>query len=210
VVPQGARFGFPFVKYLTLWPVLVEHAAVVAPKAAENMILGTGITPGTEVPFFNVSFSDLAFTLLVQGTFILAMIVMIWRKWKRAESHLLSKAWGVLIFAWIHLLIIGNALPMAEDGDLFPSQNLRRTEAAEKVMRELDRREINLPETDPTLYESAFIIFVFAVNLMLVIMLLTIMMSIAKSAACGALRNLGNEMHLGMRMSHLRFPSWCC
>jgi hypothetical protein len=177
VVPQGARFGFPFVKYLTLWPVLVEHAAVVAPKAAENMILGTGITPGTEVPFFNVSFSDLAFTLLVQGTFILAMIVMIWRKWKRAESHLLSKAWGVLIFAWIHLLIIGNALPMAEDGDLFPSQNLRRTEAAEKVMRELDRREINLPETDPTLYESAFIIFVFAVNLMLVIMLLTIMMT---------------------------------
>ena len=177
LVPQGARFGFPFVKYLTLWPVLVENAAVMAPKSVEAMTLATGMVAGSEVPFFKLSFSDLAFTLIVQGSFILTMIVMVWRKWKRAESHLLSKIWGVVIFAWIHLLIIGNALPMAEDGDLFPSKNFQRTKIVANIESEMERRHIHIPDADPHVAEAGGITFVFAVNLLLVIMLLVIMMT---------------------------------
>ena len=177
VVPQGARFGFPFVKYLTLWPVLVEHAQEIAPKSAEELVFATGMTPGSEVPFFNLLFSDLAFTLLVQGFFILAMVLMVWRKWCRAESHLLSKFWGLLVFVWIQVLIIGNAVPMAEDGDLFPSQNLQRTEGAGRILREMERRHIEFPKNDPHLMEGATITFVFSINLLLVIALLVIMMT---------------------------------
>ena len=177
LVPQGARLGFPFVKYLTLWPVLVEHAQEIAPKSASDLISATGMMPGTQVPFFNLLFSDLAFTMLVQGFFIIVMTLMVWRKWSRAESHLLSKFWGLLVFVWIQTLIIGNAVPMAEDGDLFPSQNLQRTLVGGKLIRELDRRNIDLAQTDPHLLEGAVITFVFALNLLLVAILLIIMMT---------------------------------
>ncbi len=177
LVPQGARFGFPFVKYLTLWPVLIEHAVVMAPKSAEVMMLSTGMIAGTEVPFFNVSFSDLTFTLMVQGSFIVTMLVMVWRKWKRVESHLLSKAWGLFIFGWIQLLIVGNAVPMAEDGDLFPTQNFQRTQFSAKLQMEMERRHVSIPKADPQVWEGSFITLVFAINLLLVIMLLVIMMT---------------------------------
>ena len=202
VVPQGARFGFPFVKYLTLWPVLVEHAEEIAPKSAEELVFATGMTPGSEVPFFNLLFSDLAFTLLVQGFFILAMVLMVWRKWRRVESHLLSKFWGLLVFVWIQVLIIGNAVPMAEDGDLFPSQNLQRTQVAGRFLREMGRRHIEIPKNDPHLMEGATITFVFAINLLLVIGLLVIMMTPnADNQVRGLRRALRNRQGTAPRLS---------
>ena len=202
VVPQGARFGFPFVKYLTLWPVLVEHAQEIAPKSAQDLIFATGMTPGSEVPFFNFLFSDLIFTLLVQGFFILAMVLMVWRKWCRAESHLLSKIWGLLVFVWIQVLIIGNAVPMAEDGDLFPSQNLQRTQVAGKFMQEMERRLIEILNNNPHLMEGAAITFVFAINLLLVIALLVIMMTPnADNQVRGLRRALRNRRGTAPRLS---------
>jgi hypothetical protein len=197
LVPQGARFGFPFVKYLTLWPVLIEHAVVMAPKSAEMMMLSTGMIAGTEVPFFNVSFSDLTFTLMVQGSFIVTMLVMVWRKWKRAESHLLSKFWGLVVFGWIHLLIVGNAVPMAEDGDLFPSQNFQRTQLSAKIQMEMERRHVAIPKADPHVWEGSFITLVFAINLMLVIMLLVIMMTPTADNQVQGLRRAGKRGRMG-------------
>jgi len=57
---------------------------------------------------------------------ILTFIVMLCRKWRRAEAHLLGKPWAAGFFIWIQILLLGNALPLIEPGDLFPSHGFYR------------------------------------------------------------------------------------
>jgi hypothetical protein len=49
---------------------------------------------------------------------------MLWRKWRRSESHLLGKVWATGFFIWIQIVLLGNALPLIDPGDLFPSRGL--------------------------------------------------------------------------------------
>lgn len=137
VVPWGARIGFPFVRFLTVWPVLAHEISAVQPQLAPGVSLASGgDATKTGVPFFGMTFSELAFTLMVQGTFVLTMLVMVWRKWKRPESHLLSKIWGLGLFLWINALVVGSALPMAESGDLFPSRTVRQNAKLRNELRQ--------------------------------------------------------------------------
>ncbi len=180
LVPQGARLGFPFVRYLTLWPVLVEHSSQMAPVHSSILTLSTGIEASSIVPFFHFKMPDLLFTFMVQGSFILSMLVMVWRKWKKSESHLLSRVWGVGIFLWINVLLIGNALPLAKDGSLFPSQGLSRgiEKAAQDAAAFGLRRAPKFPAMPaPHVAEAAGMSCVFALNLLLLIIMLIIMMT---------------------------------
>jgi hypothetical protein len=76
------------------------------------------------VKFFNLNFSEVVFTLFSQGGLILTFIIMLCRKWRRVESHLLGKLWAVGLFIWIQILLLGNAIPLIEPGLLFPSRNI--------------------------------------------------------------------------------------
>lgn len=51
---------------------------------------------------------------------------MLCRKWRRAEAHLLGKLWAAGFFIWVQILLLGNALPLIDPGDLFPSRGFRR------------------------------------------------------------------------------------
>jgi len=125
VIPQMARFGLVFFKYLTIRPVFEESLAGILPasagavaKAAERLL--------PTVKFFNLDFSEAVFTVFSQGGLILTFIVMLCRKWRRAEAHLLGKPWAAGFFIWIQILLLGNALPLIEPGDLFPSHGFYR------------------------------------------------------------------------------------
>lgn len=78
------------------------------------------------VKFFNLDFSELVFTLFSQSSLILTFLIMLARRWKRAESHLLGKIWATVFFIWIQILLLGNALPLVESGNLFPSRGFAR------------------------------------------------------------------------------------
>ncbi len=132
VIPQVSRFGLVFFKYFTLSPVFQESFANLMPetagralRAARAMTQG-GVPLATEVRFFGLHFSEWVFTLFTQGALILTFIVMLWRRWRRAESHLLGKIWAVGLFAWTQILLLGNALPLIEPGLLFPSREIGR------------------------------------------------------------------------------------
>ena len=105
VIPQMAKFGLVFFKYLTITPVFQE------------------CLPGL-LKFFNLDFSEALFTGFSQGGLILTFVIMLCRKWRRAESHLLGKLWATGFFMWIQLLLLGNALPLIEPGTLFPTRGL--------------------------------------------------------------------------------------
>jgi hypothetical protein len=125
VIPQMAKFGLVFFKYLTLTPVFEECLPSLLPESAGAVVrAGQRLMPS--VKFFNLNFSEAVFTLFSQGGLILTFIVMLCRKWKRHESHLLGKLWAVGLFIWIQILLLGNALPLIEPGNLFPSRGFSR------------------------------------------------------------------------------------
>jgi hypothetical protein len=125
VVPQMARFGLVFFKYLTISPVFQESlpdllpASIGAAGKAVRQLFPT-------VRFFNLDFSEVVFTLFSQGGLILTFVIMLCRRWHRAESHLLGKLWATGLFIWIQILLLGNALPLIEPGDLFPTREFTR------------------------------------------------------------------------------------
>jgi len=123
VIPQMAKFGLVFFKYLTVTPVFQETLPGLLPKeAGAAMKAWQQLAP--TVKFFNLNFSEAVFTVFSQGGLILTFVVMLCRKWRQAESHLLGKLWATGFFIWIQVLLLGNALPLIEPGTLFPTRAL--------------------------------------------------------------------------------------
>lgn len=125
VIPQMAKFGLVFFKYLTIQPVFEESLPGILPETAGAVVeLGQRLVP--TVKFFGLDFSETVFTLFSQGGLILTFVVMLCRKWRKHESHLLGKVWASGFFIWIQILLLGNALPLIDPGKLFPSRAFSR------------------------------------------------------------------------------------
>jgi hypothetical protein len=125
VIPQIARFGLVFFKYLTIAPVFEEALPGLLPKTA-GAIVATGQRLAPEVKFFGLAFPEVVFTIFCQGGLILIFLVMLCRRWRRTESLLLGKIGATSFFIWVQLLLLGNALPLIEPGNLFPSRYVAR------------------------------------------------------------------------------------
>ncbi len=125
VIPQAAKFGLVFFKYLTITPVYMENLPKLLPETA-GTALKTIQNLAPTVKFFNLDFSEAVFTWFSQGGLILTFIVMLCRKWRRTEAHLLGKPWAAGFFVWVQFLFLGNALPLIAPGNLFPSRAFSR------------------------------------------------------------------------------------
>jgi hypothetical protein len=125
VIPQAAKFGLVYFKYLTITPVFEESLRYLTSRNIGAAIETVqAMLPSAK--FFGLSFPQYVFTLLSQGVLILVMVTMLWRRWRRKESHLLGKLGAVGLFGWIQLVFIGNALPLIDTGELFPSHAFRQ------------------------------------------------------------------------------------
>lgn len=125
VVPQMAKFGLVFFKYLTIGPVFEEALPDLLPRTA-GAVVRTGQRLAPTVKFFNLDFSEAVFTVFSQAALIVTFAVMLRRRWRRAESLLLGKPWAAGFFIWIQVLLLGNALPLIDPGNLFPSRAFAR------------------------------------------------------------------------------------
>jgi hypothetical protein len=125
VIPQMANFGLVFFKYLTVTPVFRESLPGLLPVDA-GALVRAGQTLAPTVKFFGLDFSEAVFTAFSQGGLILTFVVMLCRKWRSVAAHLLEKTWAAGFFIWIQILLLGNALPLIDPGDLFPSRGFSR------------------------------------------------------------------------------------
>lgn len=125
IVPQLAKFGLVFFKYFTLGPVFSECLPGLLPRDAAAAV-STVQRLAPVVKFFGLDFSELVFTLFTQGSLILTFVVMLGRRWQRAEAHLMGKIWAVGLFVWAQIMLLGNALPLIDPGNLFPSREFGR------------------------------------------------------------------------------------
>jgi len=125
VVPQMAKFGLVFFKYLTITPVFEESLPGLLPRSSGELVrILQQLVPTAK--FFNLDFSETVFTLFSQSGLILTFAIMLCRKWRRSESHLLGKLWATGLFIWIQIFLLGNALPLIEPGNLFVSRGFMR------------------------------------------------------------------------------------
>ena len=125
VIPQLSKFGLVFFKYLTVQPVVMEIAPVVLPRDI-GAVMETARRFAPTAKFFNLEFPELVFTIFSQAGLVITFAIMLCRKWRRAESHLLGKLWATGFFIWIQVLLLGNALPLIDPGTLFPSREMRK------------------------------------------------------------------------------------
>ena len=125
VIPYLSKFGLVFFKYLTIRPVFEELLPGMLPRDAAAVVeAGQRLVP--TVKFFGLDFSEMVFTVFSQGGLVITFTMMLCRKWRRHESHLLGKVWATGFFIWIQMLLLGNALPLIDPGTLFPSREFTR------------------------------------------------------------------------------------
>ncbi|GAA5481325.1 hypothetical protein [Haloferula sargassicola] len=125
IIPQLAKLGLVTFRYMTIWPVLEESLPSLLPQVPASMVKATQRLLPT-VKFFNLDFSEAWFTVFSQFGLMLTFLRMLCRRWGRAESHLLGKAWATGFFVWIQVLLLGTALPEIEPGNIFPSRGVSR------------------------------------------------------------------------------------
>lgn len=123
VVPQAAKFGLVILKYFTINPVIDEALPSLIPRQfGKSLELGRSLM--SDAKFFGFEFSHASFTFLAQSGLILTFFVMLCRRWRQAESHLMNKLWALGFFAWFQVLLLGNAQGLIESGKLFPTNQL--------------------------------------------------------------------------------------
>lgn len=125
VVPMMARFGLVFFKYLTVRPVLDETLPAILPRSS-GAVIETVQRIAPEVKFFDLNLPEAAFIVFCQGGLILTFLIMLCRRWKKQESLLMGKIWATGFFIWIQTLLLGNALPLIDPGNLFPSRGFSK------------------------------------------------------------------------------------
>jgi hypothetical protein len=124
VIPQLAKFGLVFFKYLTLTPVAYESLPDLLPeRSGAALRIGQNFFPTPR--FFNLGLPEVVFTTVSQAGLIGLFVVMLCRKWRQEEAHLLSQFWAVGTFIAVQVVLLGHALPLIDPGDLFPSRNFR-------------------------------------------------------------------------------------
>lgn len=159
VIPQAAKFGLVYFKYLTIWPVVDENIANLMPREMGGMMrFAKSFEP--DVRFFGLSFSEATFTLFSQSVLILTFVVMLWRRWRQPDSHLLGKAWAFGLFVWMQLMLLGNALPLIEPGLLFP-------------FRQFNRRLTPNANWEPEIFEAIAMIALYGMVTLLLLVVLT-------------------------------------
>lgn len=124
IIPQLSRIGLVYFKYLTIMPVVEEILPQVTSRDV-GAALETIRRLAPTAKFFNLDFSELVFTLFTQSGLILTFAIMLRRRWRRSESHLLGKLWATGFFIWIQVQLLGNALPLIDSGKVFPSYATR-------------------------------------------------------------------------------------
>lgn len=125
VIPQAAKFGLVYFKYVTIMPV-VEECFPYLLERNTGALVETYQRLVPPARFFGLNFPQGVFILFSQGVLIVVMVTILWRRWWRAESHLLGKIGAVGLFGWIQLVLLGNSLPLIDTGELFPSQEFNR------------------------------------------------------------------------------------
>jgi hypothetical protein len=78
------------------------------------------------VRFFHWEFALTGYQWVVMSLLLAILLVVVRRRWQRADAHLLSKPMAIVFFAGVILMSLGEISPRLQDGSLFEFQNPMR------------------------------------------------------------------------------------
>ncbi|HWB05078.1 MAG TPA: hypothetical protein VG796_18755 [Verrucomicrobiales bacterium] len=162
LVPQLANLGLVYFEYLTIWPVLTENMHAFMPKAAGEAIrVANMFLPDDR--FFNLGFPKVVFTVFSQLVLCVTYILMLWRRWRRSESHLMGKAWATGLFIWGQIVLLGCSIPLIEHGLLFMTR---------RINMRFSLRRLSQEGWSPDLSEAMLMVSIFGTVSLLALFLL--------------------------------------
>jgi hypothetical protein len=167
VVPQLANMGLVYFEYLTIWPVLTENMHGFMPETVDA-VMRAAKTSLPEVGFFNLGFPEAVFTIFSQLVLSLTFVVMLWRRWRKVESHLLGKVWATGFFAWIQIVLLGCSQPLIGSGLLFVSR---------RIGGRFNFRAWNREGWSPELSEAIFMVSVYGTITLLTMIILALLIA---------------------------------
>jgi hypothetical protein len=118
VLPNLANFGFIIFSHLTIRPVIMANFLDLTPQWRGMWGNVPQSISSPSVLFFGLNVSHLAFSLIVQGSLILTFIIILVRRWRDEQAHLLGKCYAVGFLIWIQVILLGNVLPLLGRGSV--------------------------------------------------------------------------------------------
>ncbi|MGB0768345.1 MAG: hypothetical protein ACPGYV_11620 [Phycisphaeraceae bacterium] len=120
-LPQASKFGFTFFEYLTARPIFYgmvnQH---LLPDGISGIVQGALQDPRySSVAFFGLTFTPLVFSLLVQGFVMVALYVMIHRKWRDESTLSFSKTFAIGFYAVVQIFLVGSVYPFLTNDEMF-------------------------------------------------------------------------------------------
>ena len=134
-LPRLAEFGFAMFSHLAIWPVVGANLADLIPSVRGPFSGWSRQIGAPDVPFWGWRMSHLVFALIVQGSLILTFMVMLARRWRDEQAHLLGKGYAVGWLLWVQAILLGNVLPLLDRGRILKGIIGTRTD----IVRELSR-----------------------------------------------------------------------
>jgi hypothetical protein len=111
IVPIFARLGAGPLGHLGVESAITaELRPLFERHAAES--------PAT-VQFFQWDLSLTGYQWVVMSVLLSFLLLILWRRWKRADAHLFSKPLALAFFAWIVVMSLGELNPLIQNGTLF-------------------------------------------------------------------------------------------
>ena len=109
IVPLFARFGLGPLGHLGVETAIMQE---LLPLKLKHSLL-------EPVRFFDYTVTLTGYQWVVMSVLIAFLLQILRRRWKRADSHLLSKPLTVAFSAWIIVMSLGELFPLLRDGTLF-------------------------------------------------------------------------------------------
>jgi len=118
LLPQLSRLGYVIFLYLTVRPVFMESLGVLFDRTER----GEMPIPATE-PFFQAEIPLVWFTLLMQGFLFSVFLLVVYRRVRNQEEHLLGKFSAIPVFGGFVTILLGTILPGIPNESIFPSMS---------------------------------------------------------------------------------------
>lgn len=122
VLPQLSNFGYIVFEHLTVRPVFREQLSI---PLRQSFAPNLPRDEKTEVAFYGLELPQFVFSLTIQGALILVFLSMIRRKWIDSGRHPIGKGTAFGLLAGTSVVVLGNLLPLIEDGRVFPSNLMK-------------------------------------------------------------------------------------
>jgi len=119
VLPMLSRLGISYFEFLTIRPTFFGLIDRELPDAARDVGPLSSITPFRDVPFFTASLHPTVYTLMVQSFLIAVMYVVVHRKWRNQNAHVLSKSQGIAVYMGVVFFLLASIWPIITRPDVF-------------------------------------------------------------------------------------------